>query len=76
LQPNPNESLSKRPYLGLYCRKTPSRTGLCPQLQAGEIGIKGYLQIIVPKPKLGTASASLKVWSFLWPRPQRTKIFW
>jgi hypothetical protein len=42
-QPNPRESLSKRLYQGLLCGKMPSRTGLCPQLQVGEIGIRGYL---------------------------------
>jgi hypothetical protein len=50
-----------------------SRTSLCPQLQAGEIGIRGYLQIIAPRPAIGTASASLNVWSYPWPRPQRMK---
>jgi hypothetical protein len=75
LQPNPKEFLSKRLYLRLRCGKTPSRTSPCPQLQAGEIGTKGCLRITVLRPKLGTASVLLNVWSFLWPRPRRTKIF-
>jgi hypothetical protein len=75
LQPNPKESLSKRLYQGLPYGKMLSRTGLCPQLQVGETGIRGYLQIIVPKPVIGTASASPNAWSYLWPRPQRMKIF-
>jgi hypothetical protein len=76
LQPNPKESPSERLYQGLPCGKTPLRTGLCPLWQAGEIGIKGYLQITTPKPRLGTVSTSPNVWSYLWLRPQRTKIFW
>jgi hypothetical protein len=76
LQPNPKEFLSKRLYLSLPCGRTPSRTGLCPQLQAREAGTKGCLQIIVSRPKLGTASVLLNAWNFLWPRPRRTKTFW
>jgi hypothetical protein len=60
---------------GLPCGKILSRTGLCSQLQAGEIGIKGYLQITVPKPEIGTASASPNVWRYLWLRLQRMKMF-
>jgi hypothetical protein len=75
LQPNPKESLSRRLYQDLPCGKMLSRTGLCPQLPAGEIGIKGYLQITAPRPTTGTASASLNAWSYLWPRPQRMRIF-
>jgi hypothetical protein len=52
-----------------------SRTGLCPQLKVGEIGIRGYLQIIAPRPAIGIASASLNAWSYPWLRPQRIKIF-
>jgi hypothetical protein len=54
LKPNPGESLSKRLYQGLLCGKMLSRTGLCPQSQVGEIGIRGYLQITAPKPAIGT----------------------
>jgi hypothetical protein len=46
-----------------------------PQLPAGEIGIKGYLQIIAPRPAIGTVSASLNSWNYPWPIPQRMKIF-
>jgi hypothetical protein len=75
LQPNPKESPSERLYQGLPCGKMPLRTSLCPRLQAGEIGIEGYLQITTPKPRLGIVSTSPNVWSYLWLRPQRTKIF-
>jgi hypothetical protein len=30
------------------------RMGLCPQLQAGEIGIRGYLKTTAPKQRIGT----------------------
>jgi hypothetical protein len=76
LQPNPRESPSKWLYQGLPCGKILSRIGLCPQLQVGEIGIRGYLQIKAPKPVIGTASASPNAWSYLWLRPQRMKILW
>jgi hypothetical protein len=76
LKPNPRESPSKRLYRGLLCGKMLSRTGLCPQLQVRETGIRGYLQITAPKPAIGTASASPNAWSYLWPKPQRMKIFW
>jgi hypothetical protein len=75
LQSNPRESPSKRLYQDLLYGKILSRTGLCPQLQAGEIVTKGYLQVTAPKPKTGTASASPNVWSYLWLRLQRMKIF-
>jgi hypothetical protein len=76
LQPNPKESPSRRLYQDLPCGKMLSRTSLCPQLLVGEIGIKEYLQIIAPRPAIGTASVSLNAWSYPWPRPQRMKIFW
>jgi hypothetical protein len=60
---------------GPPCGKMLSRTSLYPQLQAAEIGIKGYLQIIAPRPAIGTASASLNAWNYPWPKPQRMKIF-
>jgi hypothetical protein len=31
-----------------------SRTGLCPKLQAGEIGIRGYSMTTAPRQKIGT----------------------
>jgi hypothetical protein len=65
----------KAAFQGLLCGKMLSRTGLCPQLQVGEIGIRGYLQITAPKPAIGTASASPNSWSYLWLKPQRMKIF-
>jgi hypothetical protein len=76
LQLNPKESPSKWLYQGLPCGKMLSRTGLCPQLKVGEISIRGYLQIIAPRPAIGIASASLNAWSYPWLRPQRIKIFW
>jgi hypothetical protein len=33
---------------------TLSRTGLCPQLQAREIGIRGYLMMTALRQKIGT----------------------
>jgi hypothetical protein len=50
---------------GPLCGKMLSRTGLCPQSQAGEIGTRGYLQITTPKPVIGTTSASRSAWSYL-----------
>jgi hypothetical protein len=38
-----------------------SRTGLCPQLQAGEIGTKGCLMMTAPKQAIGTTFALLVV---------------
>jgi hypothetical protein len=76
LQLNPKESPLRRLYQDLPCGKMLSRTSLCLQLPAGEIGIKGYLQMPVPRPATGTVFASLNAWSYLWLRPQRMKIFW
>jgi hypothetical protein len=63
-------ALSRPPY-----GKMLSRTGLCPQSQAGGIGTRGYLWITTPKLEIGTASAFLSAWNYLWPKLQRTKIF-
>jgi hypothetical protein len=54
LKPNPGESPLKRLYQGPSCGKMLSRTGLYPQLQAGETGTRGYSQITVQKPAIGT----------------------
>jgi hypothetical protein len=74
-KPNPGESPLKRLYQGPSCGKMHSRTGLCPQLQAGEIGTRGYSQITVQKPVIGTPFVLPSVWSYLWPRPQERKPF-
>jgi hypothetical protein len=65
LKPNPTEYPSNRLYQDLMRGKTPSKTGPCPQLQAGEIGTRGYLKIKVSKPAIGIAFASPSVWSYL-----------
>jgi hypothetical protein len=60
---------------GPSCGKMLSRTGLFPQLQAGETGKRGYSQIIVQKPSIGTPFVLLNVWSYPWTRPPRTRAF-
>jgi hypothetical protein len=47
LKPNPIEYPSNQLCQDLMRGKTPSKTGPCPQLQAGEIGIRGYSKIKV-----------------------------
>jgi hypothetical protein len=75
LKPNPRECPLKRLYQGLICGKMLSKTGPYPQLQVGEIGTRGYLQITAQKPAIGTAFVLPSVWSYLWLKPLRTKIF-
>jgi hypothetical protein len=45
-------------------------------LQVGETGTRGYSQITVQKPATRTPFALPSVWSYLWPRPPRTRAFW
>jgi hypothetical protein len=76
LKPNPGESVSKRLYQGPSCGKMLSRTGLCPQLQAGEIGTRGYSQTTMRKLAIGTPFVLPSAWSYLWLGPPRTRAFW
>jgi hypothetical protein len=48
--------------------KTLSRTGICPQSQAGETGTRGCLMMIAPRETIGKAFALLIVWNSLWPK--------
>jgi hypothetical protein len=50
-----------------------SRTGPCPQSQAGKIGTRESSQIKVPEPRTGIPSALLNAWSCLWPRPPKNE---
>jgi hypothetical protein len=72
-QPNLKGFPSKRLYPHLLSGRMLSRTGPCPQSQAGKIGTRGSLQTKVPGPRIGKPSVLLNAWSYLWPRPQRTK---
>jgi hypothetical protein len=47
LKPNPTEYPSNRLWQDLMRGKTPSKTGPCPQSQAGGTGIRGYSKIKV-----------------------------
>jgi hypothetical protein len=54
--------------------KMPSKPGPCPQLQVGEIGIRGYLMMTVQKLAIGTAFALPSVWSYLLPKLPRMSL--
>jgi hypothetical protein len=70
-----------REFIEAESKRIPFKAALSgPQLwqdafKIGEIGTRGYSQITVPKPTIGTPFASPNVWSYLWPRPPRMRAF-
>jgi hypothetical protein len=52
-----------------------SRTGPCPQLQAGETGTRGSLMMTASRQAIGTAFALLIAWNYPWLKHQKMRIF-